>query len=172
MDAGKVELADDSCRGGVAPLLPECALHLHGPDPSRPEIAWPLLARSRVDPALRPDWTGSRFLSLFLMQTVVARRWGWPAGWCFAVAVSALAGFGIFLGRFRRWNSWDVLLNPFSFIGDMVVWLATLLHRPTSGIMPVLFALFVLLAYLMFYALTNLPTGTASPLRESNNNQP
>jgi uncharacterized membrane protein len=111
------------------------------------------------------------FLSLFLMQKLVARRWGWPAGWCFAVAVSALAGFGIFLGRFRRWNSWDVLLNPFSFLGDMVLWLVTFLHRPTSVILPALFAMLVLLAYVMFYALTGLPMGTASFVRESTHDQ-
>lgn len=112
------------------------------------------------------------FLSLFLMQTLVARRWGWLAGWGFAAAVSALAGFGIFLGRFRRWNSWDVLLHPFSFFGDLFHWLVTFLHRPTSGIIPLLFAVFVLLAYLMFYALTSLPTGRASPALESACDQP
>ena len=44
------------------------------------------------------------FLSLFLMQRLVARRHGWPAGWLFVGVVAGLSGFGIFAGRFLRWN--------------------------------------------------------------------
>jgi uncharacterized membrane protein len=45
------------------------------------------------------------FLPLFLMQRLVARRYGWPAGWLFVGVVAALSGFGIYAGRFLRWNS-------------------------------------------------------------------
>lgn len=30
-----------------------------------------------------------------------------------------LSGYAIYLGRFLRWNSWDVLLNPFAIIFDI-----------------------------------------------------
>src|SRR5262245_52448803 len=36
------------------------------------------------------------FLSLFLMQCLVARRHGWPAGWLFVGIVVGLGGFGIY----------------------------------------------------------------------------
>ena len=52
------------------------------------------------------------FVSLYLMQSVVGRMFGRPASWLFIAAVAALSGFGIYLGRFLRFNSWDIVFRP------------------------------------------------------------
>ncbi|MFM8470791.1 MAG: DUF1361 domain-containing protein [Limisphaerales bacterium] len=67
-------------------------------------------------------WTGVMlgFVSLRLMQQCVESRWGARVGWGFAAAALALASFGIYLGRFQRFNSWSVLNRPLEVFGDLV----------------------------------------------------
>ncbi|MGA2853412.1 MAG: DUF1361 domain-containing protein, partial [Verrucomicrobiota bacterium] len=55
------------------------------------------------------------FVSLYLIQSVVADRYGRIVGWLFIVGVAGLSGVGVFIGRFLRLNSWDVFLRPEKF---------------------------------------------------------
>jgi len=96
------------------------------------------------------------FVSLFLMQTVVRRMFGRAASWLFIAAVAGLSGFGIYLGRFLRFNSWDVILKPIALYHSIGTWAADPLAHPTSFAFPALFAMFLFIAYLMLYALTHL----------------
>jgi uncharacterized membrane protein len=96
------------------------------------------------------------FVSLYLMQTVVERMFGRPASWFFIVAVAALSGFGIYLGRFMRFNSWDVLFRPVQLYRGIGNWVADPLANLNSLAFPVLFATFLFITYLMLYALTHL----------------
>jgi uncharacterized membrane protein len=52
------------------------------------------------------------YLSLMDVQGIVARSLGATWGWLFALAALVLSGFAIYLGRFLRWNSWDVIVTP------------------------------------------------------------
>jgi len=105
------------------------------------------------------------FLSLFLMQRLVARRYGWPAGWLFVSVVATLSGFGIYVGRFFRWNSWDVVLNPFNLLADTGQWLIALTSHPHGLKIPALFATMLFVAYLLLYSLTHLSAGLNAAMR-------
>jgi uncharacterized membrane protein len=98
------------------------------------------------------------FVSLYLMQTLVARFYGWLAGWGFIAATAGLTGVGIYLGRFLRFNSWDVVFRPVELLRGLRGWAADPFAHPTAYAFPVLFAAFVFLAYLTVYALTHLGT--------------
>jgi len=51
-------------------------------------------------------------VSLFLMQEIIRREFGRWAGWAFVALVAVLSSAGVYMGRFLRWNSWDILRNP------------------------------------------------------------
>ncbi len=89
------------------------------------------------------------FASLAVMHKLVERARGWRWGWLFALTALALAGFGIYLGRFQRWNSWDVLFSPFSLLGDIAHrFIAPWDNARTWGFSGVCF-MFLAISYLM-----------------------
>ena len=65
-------------------------------------------------------WTGVLLgvFSLFMMHDIVRRSFGRIIGWLFVLSVGTLCGVGIYIGRFLRWNSWDVLLNPYQRLSE------------------------------------------------------
>lgn len=58
--------------------------------------------------------------SLSAMHDLVAARRGRLWGWAFAGACLALSGVGLFLGRFLRWNSWDLFVRPGQRLPELV----------------------------------------------------
>ena len=60
------------------------------------------------------------FLSLCLMQSLVVRRFGWRLGWLFAWLVLGLSGLGVYIGRFLRWNSWDIFTSPLTLFNTLL----------------------------------------------------
>ena len=58
--------------------------------------------------------------SLFVVHRVVEARAGRLAGWVVAVGSLALSAVGTYLGRYRRFNSWDLVTDPHSLLA--VVW--------------------------------------------------
>lgn len=104
-------------------------------------------------------WTGTLagFLSLYLMQARVTERMGWLAGWLFALLALGLSAFGVFLGRFERWNSWDIVLDPGGLATD--IWQR--LRHPLAHIKTYEFTLlmgaFLVCAYVTLVAFTRIP---------------
>ena len=59
-------------------------------------------------------------VSLFLMQEIVRREFGRWAGWTFVGVVTSLTSAGVYMGRFLRWNSWDILSHPRTLVSYTV----------------------------------------------------
>lgn len=97
-------------------------------------------------------WTGLLLgmVSLFLMQDIVRREFGRITGWLFVFAVGILGSLGIYMGRFLRWNSWDLLFNPFQLLKDFLYY-AT--HPSLQSIIFIgVFSTFFIFFYITIYA--------------------
>ncbi len=68
-------------------------------------------------------WTGIALgiYALRLLHQIVEELAGGVVGWAFTGGVLALSGMGIYLGRFLRWNSWDLLVQPKAVLYDVAI---------------------------------------------------
>lgn len=95
------------------------------------------------------------FVSLFLMHSLVRRTVGGFLAWVFIAGAAILSGAGVYVGRFLRFNSWDVFVKPVTVLESVASWVSNPQAHP-SAYFPLLFAAFLFLSYVMFYALTHL----------------
>jgi uncharacterized membrane protein len=93
------------------------------------------------------------FASLYLMQAVIRRALGTVNAWLFAFTVLVLSSFGVYLGRYVRWNSWDVFTRPHVLAADLWSGLQNPLQYPQTIAVTVLFTAFLGTTYLVFYSL-------------------
>lgn len=93
------------------------------------------------------------FLSLYVMQTVVRRVAGALSAWVFALSVLALSSFGVYLGRFHRWNSWDLFTQPGALLGDIGAGFAHPYDHARTLAFMVVFSAFLGAVYFVFYSL-------------------
>ncbi len=87
------------------------------------------------------------FISLYDIQTALARRFSAVKGWAFAIFSLVLGSFGIYLGRFERFNSWDVLTNPVELFVDIANRFIHPMQHPRTMLMTILFSAVLILGY-------------------------
>lgn len=86
--------------------------------------------------------------SLHLMRGVVAERLGAGWSWAFVLICCGLSGLGVYLGRFLRWNSWDVLTSPHGLAHEFLHLLSDPARYPQIIGVSGLFACFLALGFL------------------------
>ncbi|WP_288244916.1 DUF1361 domain-containing protein [uncultured Chryseobacterium sp.] len=72
-----------------------------------------------------------------------------------------LTSFGVYLGRFLRWNSWDVLSNPFGLFNDVLVRIVYPMDYTKTWGVTVLMGVMLNFMYLIMKSLKNLNADTA-----------
>lgn len=50
--------------------------------------------------------------SIRIVHRILILRWNHTVAWLVIMISMLLSGFGIYLGRYGRWNSWDVITQP------------------------------------------------------------
>jgi uncharacterized membrane protein len=98
------------------------------------------------------SWTAMLLgvVSLYLMQDIVQRTFGRMIGWSFVFVISGLSSFGVYVGRFVRLNSWDILQDP----GETAMEILGILIDPSRRLAAFLisYTVFFLFVYLLLYS--------------------
>ncbi len=92
------------------------------------------------------------FVSLYLIQAVVAPRVSAAVGWIVVVCALGLASVGVYLGRFAGFNSWDALTRPRHVLSEIAQETNSPLHDPkmVAALLALTASLFI--GYLVVYA--------------------
>lgn len=86
-------------------------------------------------------------ISMYITHGTMQRLFGRTAGWALLIPAMLMSGFGIHLGRFSRFNSWDLVFSPIAAIKAG----AKALSNPSALWFSFAFALFIALTYLLHY---------------------
>ena len=102
------------------------------------------------------SWTGTLLgvISLYLMQDIITRSFNRWLGWAFVFAISGLSSFGVYIGRFVRLNSWDILQNP----AETAMVILGIVIDPSRRLAAFTFAytLFFLFIFLLLYSFSHM----------------
>ena len=100
-------------------------------------------------------WTGIMLgiVSLRLVHNRIDRDLGVIAGWAVVLVSVGLCAIGVVIGRFQRWNSWDLVTRPDAVVAQTLEWVRSPLSQVQSTGVAVAVAAFFGLAYLTIWAL-------------------
>jgi uncharacterized membrane protein len=113
-------------------------------------------------------WTGFFLgvVSLLLMQEIVRKAAGTFLSWLFALMMLGVGSFGIYLGRFMRWNSWDVFSHPVTMLLEVARQFRHPFMHAQTMVFSLIFGCFLVAMYLTLAAVTGLRHDVAPDLSE------
>jgi uncharacterized membrane protein len=93
--------------------------------------------------------------SLRTIHLIIERFFGRIIGWLCALLTLGLGSLGVYLGRFSRFNSWDILLHPRSVFKDIIYNILNPLDNLGFVGFTLMFTCILLVFYLMFVTTAN-----------------
>ncbi|MBM7367205.1 DUF1361 domain-containing protein [Gordonia hydrophobica] len=99
-------------------------------------------------------WTGIMLgvISMRLVHRRVQAEWGALAGWTTMAASIGLCAIGVVIGRFQRWNSWDLVTRPDAVVARTFDWVSSPFSQVQSTGVALAVAAFLALAYTTMWA--------------------
>ena len=94
-------------------------------------------------------------LSLFHVHQYLKAHCTYLVSELIIFVICIISSFGIYLGRFVRWNSWDIFVNPLQLVKHSLNVSTQLTQTSAPLIFVVLFTAFLYLAYKTMYVLFN-----------------
>lgn len=90
-------------------------------------------------------------IGVFLVHRELIKRLPRIHVWSLLALVFLLVSYAIYLGRYLRWNSWDIITNPDGILFDMIERLSNPVDYPGMFTTTALFFLFISCVYASFY---------------------
>lgn len=100
-------------------------------------------------------WTGLLFgfISLWNMETLFKSRLSYSRLTVISSVLLFVCSFGIYLGRYLRWNSWDIIQNPIGLVSDVGERFISPFDHPRTWGMTLLMGVFLNVVYWTFHLL-------------------
>jgi len=97
-------------------------------------------------------WTGLMFgfISLWDIEKLMGERTGKAIASGISLVLLFLGSFGIYIGRYLRWNSWDIIRQPHALAYDIGDRLVNPFHHPRTWGMTVFMFVFLAIVYWSF----------------------
>lgn len=94
-------------------------------------------------------WTGLMFglISLFDIEKILGSFIHKKMVTLISILLLFISGFGIYMGRFLRWNSWDVLQEPMAVLSDITDRFIDPTSHPRTWAVTILMGLFLNMIY-------------------------
>jgi uncharacterized membrane protein len=89
------------------------------------------------------------YISLFFIHSVLEHRFSRTIGWISVCFMMLLSAYGIFLGRVKRFNSWDILSKPVYLVNDCL----KTIGNAQAIKMTIIFFLFLVFSYYILYSI-------------------
>jgi len=87
-------------------------------------------------------------LSVRHMEKITQAIWRYRFDWLFVYPVMLLNALGIYIGRYLRFNSWDVISSPFRLMADMLHILLHPVYYKNAWAMVLCFSFFLSILYM------------------------
>ena len=89
-------------------------------------------------------------LSVSQVEKIMELKFQWKNKWLFVFCIMGLNAFGVYVGRYLRYNSWDVLTNPFDLMGDIFYLLIHPIRNRYNWSMVICYTVLMTMIYLGF----------------------
>ncbi len=89
------------------------------------------------------------FVSLQHVETFLRSKFNRQKTGFILFACLFLSSFGIYLGRFLRWNSWDIIVNPFGLSSEVLQHFTSPAEHPRTWGVTIIFTMFFSVFYFM-----------------------
>lgn len=100
------------------------------------------------------------FISINDVHKVIQQKYSTIRAWFLTTIIFFLCGFGIYLGRFLRWNSWDILQKPQLLITDIFTRIIHPTEHPKTWGVTLGFGLFFIINFMILKLITLKPVAS------------